>query len=373
MNPIAKLTARLEYLAKQGLLRERARLAGASSRGGTALVDVCSNDYLGYARSSVSRETAESFGAGASRLINGTRAVHRALEAELANWVGLDDSLVFSSGYAANLGVVSAIAGPGDLIVSDELNHASIIDGCRLSKARVAVVPHRDASAVAMALESSGKRDAAWVVTESYFSMDGDRPDLEALRHICDRHGAGLYVDEAHALGVLGPEGGGLCRAAGVKPDVLIGTLGKAVGAQGAFVAGSPELLDYVWNRARSFVFSTAVSPVLAELALGQVRRARRDDGGRARLQAHVSKMQELLGSGAPSGFSGPILPILLGSPERAARAVEVLRESGFSAVAIRPPTVPAGSCRLRVSLNATLSDEDVARLAAAIRQCLES
>jgi 8-amino-7-oxononanoate synthase len=373
MNPIAQLTARLEHLATQGLLRERPRLADASSGDGATLVDVCSNDYLGYARSSVSRETAQPAGSGASRLINGTRAVHRTLEAELASWVGSEDSLVFSSGYAANVGVVSAIAGPGDLIVSDELNHASIIDGCRLSKARVAVVPHRDTSAVARALESSGGHDAAWVVTESYFSMDGDSPDLEDLRDICDRHGAGLYVDEAHALGVFGPEGGGLCRAAGVRPDVLIGTLGKAVGAQGAFVAGSPSLLDYVWNRARSFVFSTAVSPVLAELALSQVRRARSDDAGRARLRGHVSKIRELLGPAIPAGCSGPILPILLGTPERAARAVEVLRETGFLAVAIRPPTVPTGSCRLRVSLNATLGDADVARLAAVIRQCLES
>jgi 8-amino-7-oxononanoate synthase len=186
-------------------------------------------------------------------------------------------------------------------------------------------------------------------------------------------NGAGLYVDEAHALGVFGPEGGGLCRAAGVRPDVLIGTLGKAVGAQGAFVAGSAPLLDYVWNRARSFVFSTAMSPVLAELALAQVQRARADDAGRARLQTRASKVREFLRSAVPAACPGPIFPIILGSPERAARAVDVLRSSGFLAIAIRPPTVPVGACRLRVSLNATLTDEDVARLAAAIRQCLES
>jgi 8-amino-7-oxononanoate synthase len=375
MDPIAKLTARLEQLAAQGLLRKRDLAPGDSSApGDSALIDVCSNDYLGYARASVSRETGAPAGSGASRLINGTRSVHRALESELADWVGLDDSLVFSSGYAANVGVVSAIAGPGDLIVSDELNHASIIDGCRLSRARVAVVPHRDPVAVAKALEASGGHDAAWVVTESYFSMDGDSPDLAELRRLCDRHGAGLYVDEAHALGVFGPEGGGLCRATSVRPDVLVGTLGKSVGAQGAFVAGSAELLDFVWNRARSFVFSTAVSPMLAELALARVRRARADDASRARVHGHASRLRELLGPVvAPSSSSGPIFPIILGGPERAARGVAVLRDSGFLAIAIRPPTVPSGACRLRISLNATLTDEDVVRLAAAIHQCLES
>jgi len=269
--------------------------------------------------------------------------------------------------------LLSAIAGPDDLFVSDELNHASIIDGCRLSRARVAVVPHRDADAVERALATAGPQEAAWVVTESYFSMDGDSPDLERLRRVCDAHDAALYVDEAHALGVFGPEGGGLCRATGARPDLLVGTLGKAVGVQGAFAAGGADLLDYVWNRARSFVFSTAVSPALADLALDQVRRARADGGARARLRAHSTRLRELLGNGVAVGCTGPIFPIILGSPERAARAVDVLRENGFLAVAIRPPTVPAGACRLRISLNAVLTDEELARLAAAIRQCLAS
>jgi 8-amino-7-oxononanoate synthase len=338
-----------------------------------SLIDVCSNDYLGYARASVSRETFGDVGSGASRLINGTRASHRALESELAGWVGTSDTLVFSSGYAANVGVLSAVVGPGDLIVSDELNHASIIDGCRLSRARVVVVPHRNVDAVERALEGANPDEAAWVVTESYFSMDGDSPDLPRLRAVCDARGAALYIDEAHALGVFGPEGAGLCRSTGVRPDVLVGTLGKAVGVQGAFVAGASDVLDYVWNRARSFVFSTGMSPVLADLALTNVRRIRADDGARARLRAYSTQLCELLGPNVVPAGSGPIFPIVLGSPDRALSAVDVLRANGFRAIAIRPPTVPSGACRLRVSLNATLADEDIPRLAAAIRQCLAS
>jgi 8-amino-7-oxononanoate synthase len=374
MNPIGKLKARLDSLASQGLLRQRDRGVAAERPPADLepIVDVCSNDYLGYARLAVSRETSATAGAGASRLIHGTHDAHRALEAELADWVGMDDTLVFSSGYAANVGLLAALAGPGDVIISDELNHASIVDGSRLSRARVVVVPHRDATAVEQALDSAGDRETAWVVTESYFSMDGDTPDLQRLRRVCDAHEAALYVDEAHALGVFGPEGAGLCRSAGVRPDVLVGTLGKAVGVQGAFAAGASDLLDFVWNRARSFVFSTAVSPLLAELALEHVLRARADEAARARLRTHSAKLRELLGDSVVTG-TGPIFPIILGSPERALRAVEVLRAHGFQAVAIRPPTVPAGACRLRVSLNALLSDADLARLAGAIRKCLES
>ena len=375
MNPISKLRARLESLASQGLLRHRDRSFASEPApgGGPSLIDVCSNDYLGYAGEPVSRETVAAAGSGASRLINGTRPVHRALERELASWVNAENTLVFSSGYAANVGLLSALAGPGDLIVSDELNHASIIDGCRLSRARLVVVPHRDPDAVEHALATAEAQEAAWVVTESYFSMDGDSPDLERLRRVCDAHDAALYVDEAHALGVFGPGGGGLCRATGVHPDLLVGTLGKAVGVQGAFAASGSDVLDLVWNRARSFVFSTAVSPVLAEVALAHVRRARADDAARARLRALSSKFRELLGSSLPADCAGPIFPLVLGGPERALRAVDVLRASGFSGVAIRPPTVPAGACRLRISLNALLTDEDLVRLATAIRQCLAS
>jgi 8-amino-7-oxononanoate synthase len=374
VNPIERLKATLRRLESERLLRRRERgMAATQSDGSEAGIDVCSNDYLGYARALVSRETMGPTGAGASRLIHGTKDRHRELEQELSRWVGSHDSLLFSSGYAANVGVLAALAGPSDLIVSDELNHASLIDGCRLSRARVIIVPHRDVAAVDRALASGTEDGSAWVVTETYFSMDGDSPDLRRLRQVCDRHDAGLYVDEAHALGVFGPEGAGMCRDAGVVPDVLMGTLGKAIGVQGAFAAGSTALVDFLWNRARSFVFSTGTSPLLAELALGNVRKARADEASRARLRTLGSRLRERLGSAVPPDCLGPIFPILLGTPDRALRAVDVLRDSGFQAVAIRPPTVPPGRCRLRISLNATLTDRDLLRLGDAIERCLES
>jgi 8-amino-7-oxononanoate synthase len=367
MDPLAKLRAELLALKSRGLLRVRSD--GVAVPTDEPLVDVCSNDYLGYACKSVSRETTEPGGAGASRLIRATKKVHSELESLAADWVGLEDSLVFSSGYAANVGTLAAIAGPEDFIISDRLNHASIIDGCRLGGATVHVVPHGNADAVVAALKEGAGARTRWVVTESYFSMDGDSPDLPRLRTLCDAHDAGLYVDEAHALGVFGPEGGGLCREAGIEPDVLVGTLGKAVGVQGAFVAGRRELLDFLWNRARSFVFSTAVSPLLAQIAAEHVRRIRADDDARTRLRSACARLAETLDSNLP----GPIFPVVLGTPERALAAVELLRQKGFAAVAIRPPTVPDGASRVRISLNTKLTEADLVRLGTTLRQCLAS
>jgi 8-amino-7-oxononanoate synthase len=362
------LADELAALDAGGLLRRR----GLGVPPTPELIDVCTNDYLGYARRVVSRETTTRAGAGASRLIYGTHAAHLTLEQELARWTGAEAALLFPTGYAANQGVLSALAQPGDLIVSDALNHASIIDGCRLSRARVEVIPHLDLRALgrALALPVKGRR---WVVTETYFSMDADSPDLSALHALCTDHGAHLILDEAHALGVFGPEGAGLARATGVVPDALIGTLGKAVGVQGAFVAGSAELADLLWTRARSFVFTTAPSPVLAELALMGVRSAVADDAGRATLTRHGRQLETQLTGLSTPGRHGPIFPIPLGTPERALRAAAALRDRGFLAQAIRPPTVPAGSSRLRVALHADLTDETVMRLGAALREVCAS
>lgn len=366
MNPLNGLKARLQALESQDLLRVR-----TASGANAGLIDVCSNDYLGLGRQVVSRETAGTSGAGASRLIGGTTQPHEELERALADWVGMPQTLLFSSGYAANVGAISSLAGPGHVVISDELNHASIIDGCRLSRARVVVVPHRDTAAVARALGSLGADEPAWVVTESYFSMDGDSPDLPALRNLCDAAGAALYVDEAHALGVFGSQGAGLCHVSRVKPDVLVGTLGKAVGVQGAFVAARGLVLDYLWNHARSFVFSTAPSPVLTAVALDNLRRVRAAELARRRLETLSTRLREALGPRLASSQHGPVFPIVVGTPERAARLVSKLREVGFFAVSIRPPTVPAGTSRLRVSLRANLADDDFLRLAAALKECL--
>ena len=357
------LAGELAALERAGLLRPRALGLPPTPE----LIDVCTNDYLGYAGRAVSRETNAPVGAGASRLIYGTHGAHLALEQELARWVGSEAALLFPTGYAANMGAVSALARPGDLVVSDALNHASIIDGCRLSKARVEIVPHLDLKAIAAAL-SLPVPGMRWVVSESYFSMDADSPDLPALRALCTAQGAHLILDEAHALGVFGPEGSGLARAAGIVPDVLIGTLGKSVGVQGAFVAGSAELADLLWTRARSFVFTTAPSPALAELALAAVRSVAADDAARATLARHARRLEELLAGLSTPARHGPIFPIPLGSPERALQAAAAMRDHGFLTQAIRPPTVPPGSSRLRVALHADLSDDAVLRLGAALR-----
>jgi 8-amino-7-oxononanoate synthase len=328
----------------------------------------CSNDYLGLAgRVAVDAPS----GAGASRLVVGERAEHRELEADLAAWLRVQSVLTFTSGYAANLGTVSALAGPEDLIVSDVLNHASIIDGARLSRAEVAVVPHLDLAAVETALgRSRGRR--AWVITESYFSMDGDTPDLPALRRICDAAGAALVVDEAHALGLFGPDGRGLCAEAGVVPDVMLGTFGKSFGAGGAFAAGCEALIAWLWNRARSFVFSTGLSPVVAAAARDGLARAVSDASLRADVLARASELRSGLGNGGLDVRGhGPIIPLILGDPARAVRLARVLRERGVHVQAIRPPSVPEGTARLRLTVTARHTAADVAYAVAAITESL--
>jgi len=328
----------------------------------------CSNDYLGLAADFAAPGPG---GAGASRLIVGERDEHRVLEHDLAAWLETEAALVFSSGYAANVGATSALAQPGDLVVSDALNHASLIDGCRLSRARVEVVPHLDLAAVDRAL-SARTEARAWVVTESYFSMDADGPDLRALRAIADQRGAALYVDEAHALGVFGPSGRGLCAEAGVVPDILVGTLGKSLGASGAFVAGCGPLVSWLWNRARSFVFSTGSSPVVAATARRNLARVLAEPALRGRLRANVDAMRSGLARLrlAPLG-AGPVIPVVIGEPQRAMDAAAALRARGVHVQAVRPPTVPAGSSRIRLTVTARHSAEDVAHALSAFEACL--
>src|SRR5262245_8013878 len=345
-NALRHLVVGLRELEAQGLLRSPARFDAA------CLV-LSSNDYLGYARRPLAGRS-EAGGSGSSRLIAGDGEGHRAAERALSEWVGAESALLFSSGYAANVGLLSALAGPDDVVVSDALNHASIIDGCRLSRARVVVVPHLDASAVEHALRDASKARRRWVVTESYFSMDADSPDLRALRRLCDAHDAGLIVDEAHAFGVFGPHGAGLCVDAGVVPDALVGTLGKAVGLQGAFIAGREVLRSWLWNRARSFVFSTGVSPWLAVATSERVREVQADDAGRARVMAVAGRLRGAISAGGGRVLGhGPIVPWVVGSASRAVELAGALLERGISVPAIRPPTVPTGTSRLRVSASA--------------------
>lgn len=353
----------LSALRAAGLYREPA----APREPGT--LSFASNDYLGLAASAPIEEAS---GAGASRLLGGERRAHQDLEAAVARWTGHESALAFSSGYACNLGVLSALLRPGDTVVSDALNHASLVDGMRLARCRPVVVPHNDLAAIDRALQGgSGRR---WVVTESYFSMDADGPQLAELRALADRNGAALIVDEAHALGVFGPRGSGLAAAAGVRPDITVGTLGKAVGAAGAFVAASATVRAYLWNRARSFVFSTGMAPVLAATALQRVADVQRMEGERARLLALCEGFRRRLQERglAPRGH-GPIVPLVVGDPEAAVRAAREVAARGFPVLAVRPPTVPAGTARLRVTVTVNHDAAMLAALADALADALGS
>ena len=371
-GPLRHLAQDLAELERAGLLRVRPEPVDQSVDPRTVYLG--SNDYLGYrstgrlTRYALGAATEHPAGSGASRLVLGEHRAHRALEQALARWLGFDESLVFTTGYTANLGVMSSLASEGDLIVSDAWNHASIIDGCRLSRAKIAVVRHGDVDAVRAALRGSTAR-RRWVVTEGYFSMEGDTPDLPSLRSICDEEDAALIVDDAHAIGALGPEGRGCAAAAGIRPDVLVGTLGKALGAQGAFVAGSRDLCRWLWNRARSFVFSTGLSPLLAAIAQGAVAEARADDVARRRLLAVGERLRSGL---AAAGVSvapsyGPIIPLILGEEARALAWSRRLAEVGVRIQAIRPPTVPKGTSRLRIAVRADVRDDEVDRAVAAL------
>jgi 8-amino-7-oxononanoate synthase len=370
-----------EALAKSeaaGLLREpddgavAAQVAVNAAKLGLPFLDAASNDYLGLGRRSVSRETPCKAGAGASRLVYGTTSEHLKLEAALAEWVGTESALLFSSTYSANLGLVSALGVEGSLIISDAANHASLIDGARLARSTVVVIPHLDIAAVEPILRAQRAAVACWVLTESYFSMDGDGPDLRGLRALCNDYDACLVVDEAHALGVFGPQGAGRCAELGVRADVVVGALGKAVGTHGGFVAGSALLRRYLWNRARSFVFSTAPSPEHSELTHLQVASARGADSLRAQLAANAARLRDGLAAAnlplVPDSF-GPIVSVVVGSNARASQAAARLRERGILAQAIRPPTVPVGSARLRLTVKATFTAEDIARLTAAVEE----
>lgn len=360
----------LAKLRASGLLRERrdpiVEPGPWVERGGRRLLNLCSNDYLSLA----GRRASGGAGSGASRLIVGETVEHVALERELAAWLAVDDTLVFSSGYAANVGAVAALSS-GAVVVSDALNHASLIDGCRLSRARVVVVPHRDVRAVREALACAPERRRL-VVTDAYFSMDGTVAPVADLAEECRRGGAALYVDEAHALGVFGPEGRGVCAAAGVVPDVLMGTFGKSFGASGAFVGGSRALTHWLWNAARSFVFSTGMSPVVAAAAREAMPLVR---GGplTARLSRNVEVFRAGVARETLPGSVGPIVPVLLGSPERALAASARLLERGVFAQAIRPPTVPMGTSRLRITVQAGHEPADLERAAAEVTAALRS
>jgi 8-amino-7-oxononanoate synthase len=379
------LEAELEALAAINRRRACPELAGRSrvhpDLGGRSMLSFCSNDYLGLAshpalaNAAAAAAARDGSGASASRLVSGDLPAHRTLESALAAFLDRPAALTFPSGYQTNIGVLTALAGRDDLIVSDALNHASLVDGCRLSRARVAIYRHGDARAAGRMLAAGGRFRRRLLVTESLFSMDGDAAPLAALAEAAAATDSVLIVDEAHALGVLGPGGRGLCASSGIVPDVLIGTLGKAVGSAGGFAAGVPALRDLLVNRARPFIFTTALPPpaaAAAEVGLGLVA-GPEGDRRRAQLAEHRHALGEaLVRRGAAAAVPiGPIVPVLLGSESRALAVAAALNARGLFIPAIRPPTVPPGSSRLRVTLSAAHEPADLERLVAALDEVL--
>ena len=388
---IDDLTRRLATIRSRGLLRELRRVDSAVGAritvAGRELLNFASNDYLGLAGHPALRAAAVDAvgrygaGSGASRLICGSLAPHHELEAALARFKGTEAALSFSSGYAAAQGTICALVGQGDVIIIDRLVHACVVDAAKLCGAKLQVFPHNDLGELEkLLLRLEQRRTGAatartLIVTESVFSMDGDAAPLRELVELKDRFGAWLMVDEAHATGVLGAGLRGLAEAAGVagRIEVQLGTLGKALGAAGGFIAGPQVLVDYLVNAARSFIFSTAPTPAAAASARAGVELLQSAEGQARRMRLFERVAQARAGL-ARLGWNcdaacGPILPLVLGAEEAALAAAAALRERGVFLPAIRYPTVARGEARLRLSLTAAHTAADVEGLLRALAE----
>jgi len=368
---VKELERDLAGLRARDQLRSLAQITG---------VNLCSNDYLGLAddarlKEAVLQAVASSVRVGGtgSRLLSGHDPVWDELEEEFAEFAGTEAALYFANGYAANLGLLSSVLGKGDLVFSDALNHASLIDGIRLSGARKEIYPHRDLNALEGALrlhESEPCRKL--IVTESVFSMDGDIADVQALQKLAERYGASLVVDEAHATAVHGPDGSGIVAEERLTHEAFatVHTCGKALASAGAFVCGSLALREFLINHARTLIFTTAMPPYMAWQIRAALRLARGMETEREVLQANSAELiASLRGVGWDvSRSASQIVPVIIGSNEEALSAATFLQEQGFAVRAIRPPTVPAGTARLRLSLTARVSREQVTGIRAALQ-----
>uniref|UniRef100_A0A7C4AQZ8 8-amino-7-ketopelargonate synthase n=1 Tax=Desulfomonile tiedjei TaxID=2358 RepID=A0A7C4AQZ8_9BACT len=368
----------LKAIERKGLLRTMPLVSGMPGR--LIMVDhrvalnFSSNNYLGLAGHEkvieAALDAARRYGVGstASRLIAGNSEIFRQLEDFIAQWKRTEAALVFGSGYQANVGIISSLMDERDLIVSDELNHASIIDGCRLSRARVAIYRHVDADDAEQALKRyPGRRKL--LVTESVFSMDGDAAPLQDLSFICRRRGAMLMVDEAHATGIRGPQGSGLAAELDVIPEIQMGTLGKAVGVAGAYVAGEKSLINFLINTSRSLIYTTAPPPMTAAAALAALHIIRSPEGERRRAQLYENanefhrRLKETRSvSNAVSAVASHIAPVVIGPSDATMRISRECLRNGVFAHGIRYPTVPEGSARLRFTLMSDHTKEDLAK-----------
>lgn len=374
------VTQALKQLRRAGLYRQRRVIESAPGArvmlDGTEVLLLCSNDYLGLAGHPAVRaaagDAAERWGAGAgaSPLVSGYMAIHRELEEELAEFKGHEACVLFGSGFLANVGVIAALAGPGDVILSDALNHASLIEGCRLSRAETIVYDHCDLDSLAAGLERAAGRPAV-IVTDAVFSMDGDLAPLAEIIELADRHQARVVVDEAHATGVVGPGGRGLVAALGAERDVdvVVGTLGKSLGGYGAFACCDRTMAEFLVNRARTLIFSTALPPASVAAALAALRIVRDEPAIVDRMRRNAAVLRrELAGRGfAVAAGQMPIVPIIVGDPRDATALCDAALSGGVYVQAIRPPTVPDGTSRLRVVATAAHTEDDLWAAAATL------
>lgn len=375
----------LETLRSQGLLRSMRLVHGAQSSrvilDGREVLLLCSNNYLGLADHPVLKEAAiravEQYGtgSGASRLVSGNMELHEALEARIASFKRTDAALLFNSGYAANTGVIPAIVGKGDVIFSDRLNHASIVDGALLSRARLVRYPHNDVASLRRLLAGTEPAGRRLIVSDGVFSMDGDLASLADLVKLKKEFGALLMVDDAHGTGVLGETGRGSTELFNVMAeiDIQMGTFGKALGSFGAYIAASREIVDYLVNRARSFIFSTALPPAVLAASLAALGLVDSEEG--ARLRKRVADNTDLFRSALQeAGFSTmasetQIIPLFVGDAGPTMEFSQQLLAEGIFVQGIRPPTVPADSCRLRCTVMATHTMEELAWAAETIKR----
>lgn len=372
------LNARLEALKQAGLYRSRRVIDSAQGIyvqvEGRKVLNFCSNDYLGLANNpeviASFKQAADKYGvgSGSAHLVCGHSREHHALEEELADFAGRDRALLFSTGYMANLGVIAALMGKGDVVYEDKLNHASLLDGGLLSGAKFKRYLHNDIRNLQLKMQSQVAGQNAMIVTDGVFSMDGDFACLKSLVEVAHQHDACLMVDDAHGFGVLGRTGAGLveqCQLSQHQVPLLVGTLGKAFGTSGAFVAGSEAMIENLIQKARTYIYTTALPPAIAAATRASLQRVKQDNWRREKLERLVARFRsgarQLGLSLMPSASA--IQPILLGSSQSAVLASEYLLQQGLWVSAIRPPTVPQGSARLRITFSALHEERHVDRL----------
>ena len=362
-------TTALDQLRAQERFRQFAPPAG---------IDFTSNDYLGYAALPNPPVDDLSRSGAASRLLRGHHPIWDAVESSLAVWHGAEAVLMMTSGYAANEGLISTLMEPGDWVASDELNHACIVDGLRLARCRRFVFRHNDLNHLEDGLKAEAAKSepgrARFVLTESLFSMDGDRPPLREIAALCDRHGADLIVDEAHSTGCFGPTGSGCVDAAGLRSRVLasVHTGGKALALPGAYIAGSRLLKEYLTNRCRHLIFTTALPPAVGAWWQAGLDRVQSDPAGRERLHTNATLFRlELSKHGIAALGTEYVVPVVVGDDPRAVTAAVRIREQGFDVRAIRPPSVPPGTARLRISIHADHEPAMLSELAKVVADAL--